>query len=166
MNGETGKGPTDERARIELLETRARITDLVYRYAHNIRTGKAAECATLFTEDAEFEVREAILGKQISGRTRSRLVGREAIRNYLVNGAASGGGVCPMIHNLLIHVKGREATSSCVMTAVVGASGESLLGEYEDSYRYDGDWRFTSRIFTILRGTPGVVGDRSEAIAT
>ena len=151
----TSKTITSEEstARLELLEARACVTDLVYRYAQNIRTGKFSDCLSLFTDDAVFEVREAPLGDQGPGHTRSRMTGHEAILSYLTQGASSGGGICPLIHNLLVDVNGHEAASSCVMMAIIGASGKNILGAYQDSYRYDCNWRFTARIFTILAGT-------------
>ena len=137
--------------RIELLEARAQIEDLVYRYARCVRTGNAEDCVNLFTEEATFEVREVNPGDPNSMRTRSTLQGRDAIVSYLNHGGAAGGSVCPLISNLLIQVAGREATSNCVMTALVWASGRSITGEYLDTYRYGNDWRFTSRIYTIFR---------------
>jgi hypothetical protein len=47
------------------LQARARITDLIYRYAQNIRTGSSEACAGLFTEDATFEVREVIVEMRV-----------------------------------------------------------------------------------------------------
>ena len=142
---------SDEIARIERLEARAAIADLVYEYALNIRSGKGAECVKLFTEDAVFEVREAPLGRANAARTRAKLAGHEAISIYLARSASSESEtrVCPMIHNLLIRVDGSHAESSCAMTAQV-SNGQTLLGEYQDRYRYEEGWRFSSRVFTIL----------------
>jgi hypothetical protein len=133
-----------------LLAARAAIEDLVHTYALNIRTGSGAECAQLFTEDAVFEVREARVGSSEPGRTRSRLTGRHAITTYVARTGAPETRLCPLIHNLLIQVRGHEASSTCVMTSLVWASGKQLIGEYQDSYRYETAWRFSSRIFTIL----------------
>ena len=134
----------------ELLKARAAITDLVHTYALNIRNGKGTACAELFTADAEFEVREALVASGAPCRTRSRLTGRDAITQYVSRTSAPETRVCPLIHNLLIQVNGREATSSCIMISLVWASGKQLVGEYQDSYRYENGWRFTSRVFTIL----------------
>lgn len=132
------------------LDARAAITDLVYTYALNIRAGNGAECVKLFTADGVFEVREAPLGGRGAGRTRSRLTGHDAIASYLARASGSDTRVCPLIHNLLIHVDGPEATSNCVMTSFVWPSGQQFIGEYQDSYRYETGWRFTSRLFTML----------------
>lgn len=149
------KGPSiDQAARIELLEARAAITELVHVYALNIRSGNAAACARLFTEDAVFEVRER-LGGTGTIRTRSTLTGRAAIAAYLTAGAASQTRLCPLIQNLIIRVSGQQATSSSsAMVAFVLTTGDRILGEYEDSFRYEDEWRFCSRIFTILGEYP------------
>ena len=143
-------------ASIELLRARADIEDAVHRYALCVRTGKADDCVNLFTTDATFEVREGNPGDPSSVRTRSTLQGRDAIVNYLNHGGAAGASVCPIISNLLIRVTGNEAASNCIMTAFVWATGQSVIGEYQDSYRYDdgalsSGWRFTSRVYTIFR---------------
>jgi hypothetical protein len=153
---------TDQAARIELLEARAAIADLVHGYALNIRSGNAAACEELFTEDAVFEVRERS-GASGTIRTRSTLTGRAAITAYLTAGAASQTRLCPLIQNLLIRVDGQQATSSSAMIAIVLTTGNRILGEYEDSFRYQQEWRFCSRIFTILGEYPiHAEGARSE----
>ena len=134
----------------DALEARAAITDLVYTYALNIRAGNGGECAKLFTADAVFEVREAVPGGRGAARPRTRLTGQDAIASYLARASGSDTRVCPLIHNLLIRIDGPEATSSCVMTSFVWPSGQQFIGEYQDSYRYETGWRFTSRLFTIL----------------
>ena len=132
------------------LDARAAIADLVHTYALYIRAGKGAECVKLFTADAVFEVREAPLSSRSAARSRSRLTGHEAISSYLARASGSDTQVCPLIHNLLIRVDGREATSSCIMTSFVWPSGQQFIGEYEDSYKHETTWRFTSRVFTML----------------
>ncbi len=139
----------DLTARIERLEARAAVADVVHGYAFNIRSGNAAACEPLFTEDAVFEVRERT-GGGIT-QTRSKLRGRYAIMAYLTDGAASQIRLCPLIQNLIVRVSGREATSTSAMLAFVLPNGKGILGEYDDSFRYEGEWRFSSRIYTILR---------------
>ena len=135
----------------ELLLARAAISDLVHTYALNVRSGNGASCAKLFTNDAVFEVRDApARNPEAEWLTRSRLEGHDAIAAYVARTATPENRVCPLIHNLLIDVRGREATSTCVMISVVWSSGRQLIGEYLDSYRFEDGWRFTSRIFTIL----------------
>jgi hypothetical protein len=132
--------------RSEVLDARAAIADLVHTYALNIRRRQGAACTDLFTEDAVFETRRA----DPEMRTLNRLVGRDAIVAYLAKTSQGETRVCPMIHNLLITVEGREASSNCLMAALALPGGTELIGEYEDTYRFDGVWRFASRTYTIL----------------
>jgi ketosteroid isomerase-like protein len=141
-------------ANMELLQARLAITDLVHRYALNIRRGNGSACVALFTEDAVFEVREAPPGSPGPGRTRSRLSGHAAIEQYLVRSTATQTRVCPLIHNLLIEVNGHEASSTCVMTSPVWPAGTPIIGEYQDAFRHEGGWRFCSRVFTIFVDLP------------
>lgn len=133
---------------IELLPARAAIADLIHTYALNIRTGNGSRCVDLFTEDAFFEVREALVASGGAARTLSRLEGKHAIASYVSRTAAPQTRVCPFIYNLLIEVNDREATSNCLMTTLVWASGHQIVGEYHDSYRLEDRWRFSSRVFT------------------
>jgi SnoaL-like domain len=142
----------------EQLAARAHIADLVHRYARNIRDGETAACASLFTVDASFETRELIPGRKDSLKVRARLVGREAIVDYL-NRPEVRLSVCPSVSNLLIDVRGDQAGSNCLMQARVWASGQTLFGEYDDTYRCDGQWRFSSRIYTIFRARPVEYGE-------
>ena len=132
----------------ELLTARAAIADLVHTYALHIRSGNAGECMKLFTEDAVFEVREAQIGGLEGVRMRSRFTDRDGISSHLLRTKETR--VCPFISNLLIDVHGRDATSTCLMTSLVWSRGLHIVGEYHDTYRYDTDWRFSSRVFTIL----------------
>jgi hypothetical protein len=139
----------DVSARIELLEARAAVADVVHGYAFNIRSGNTAACEDFFTLDAVFEVRERSTGAGVT-QTRSTLRGRPAIVAYLTDGAASQIRLCPLIQNLIIRVNGREATSTSTMITFVLPHGKGILGEYDDSFRREDEWRFCSRIYTIL----------------
>jgi hypothetical protein len=140
---------------MEPLAARTAIADLIHTYARNIRAGRGADCVPLFTADAVFEVREAPLGSSEAVRTRLKLTGHAALSNYLVR-ATGDARVCPLIHNLLIEVTGHEAVSNCVMTSLVWPSGQPLMGEYHDSFRFESGtlWRFSSRLFTIFSDLP------------
>ena len=135
-------------ANLEALESRARITDLVHRYANHIVAGTFRECRVLFTPDATFETRQGRPGDTASVRTLSRAQGIDAILAYV---GRSAGGVCPMIHNLVIDISGNEAVSSCIMAATVWSTGQIILGQYHDTYRRDPEWRFASRAYTMFR---------------
>jgi hypothetical protein len=132
-----------------VLAARAAIADVVYTYARNIRAGRGADCLSLFTRDGVFEIRDQLLGSSEPPSVRARLEGHDAILAYLTSSASGDTRVCPMIHNLLIEVKGNEAASSSVMTALV-SNGQSLFGEYLDRFRFEDGWRFSSRTFTIM----------------
>jgi len=140
---------------MEPLAARAAIADLIHTYARHIRAGRGAECVQLFTADAVFEVREAPFSSSEPARTRSKIAGHEALSNHLA-GAIGESRVCPLIHNLLIEVNGHEALSNCVMTSLVWPSGQQLMGEYQDSFRFEAGtgWRFASRVFTIFSDLP------------
>lgn len=137
--------------RIELLEARTQIADVVYKYAQAIRNGDFVSGVSLFAEDATFDIRLAVPGQPNSATTRSKLIGHAAILTYLNEAAAAGGSVCPMISNLIIDVQGSKASSNCMMTAMVWASGQNVIGEYHDTFRCDGVWRFAARTYTIFR---------------
>src|SRR5579862_1912412 len=132
----------------EILEARSAIADLVNTYALHIRAGNPAKCAPLFTTEAVFETRMGSVGS--SSRTLNTIAGRDAIIAHITNAMQSGARLCPMIHNLLIEVNGPNASSNCVMAALALQGGTELVGEYVDTYRLDGVWRFTSRTYTIL----------------
>lgn len=140
---------TDLAARTAHLEARAAITDLVHRYAHAVREGDGAAFGKLFTDDATFEVREPVAG-QTETVSRTNIAGGEAVASHLAKSIASGGDLCPLIHNLLIDIQGDEASSRCVMVGAAGAGVGRFMGAYQDRYRREPDgWRFTARIFTI-----------------
>ena len=144
------KSSSDGIARLETLETRAAIADLVHGYANNVRAGNTADCVKLFTADGSFEVREDFFGGPDGGRTRSKVVGHADIAAYLNRTAVAKIRVCPLIHNLVVRIDGLRATSNCAMMSIIWPSGQKIVGEYHDSYRYEHGWRFSSRIFTII----------------
>jgi hypothetical protein len=142
--------------RVAILESRAAVADLVHRYAFNIRSGRAAECRALFTEDAVFEMRESNPANPAADRIVRTLVGPDAIIAYIGRTAASNRRVYPLIYNLLIEFDELEARSSCMMTARAWPGGQELLGEYRDTYRYESGWRFSGRVHTILKDSAPV----------
>lgn len=134
------------------LFSRASIADLVHRYAFNIRRQRGRENIALFTDDAEFIVRNAVPTDLAAAQVRTHVVGRDAIADYIARSAGSGILVCPIIHNLLIEVESDSGSSSCLMTTRSWPAGHELIGEYQDSFRRDGEaWRFSKRIYTIFQ---------------
>ena len=140
-----------DNSRIELLEARLDIADVVYRYAQVVRNGNYDNCADLFSEEATFEIRLATPGSPGSAVSRNKCVGRAAIVAQLQEAAAGSGGMMPMIGNLIVEVHGRNAVCNSIMTATIGTGGQTVTGEYHDTLRHDDKWRFTSRICTIYR---------------
>jgi len=99
-------------AAIDDLSARAAFADFVGTYALNIRSGNGAGSAGLFTKDAAFEIKEALLGPRGPARPRTKLAGRAAISNTLLGAAGAQTRVCPMIHNLFVRVNGAEAPTA------------------------------------------------------
>lgn len=135
--------------RIALIESRAAIADVVHGYARAILHSKPAEAAALFTEDGTFETRDGMPG-QADPVVRTRFEGREQFLAYLMKGDASTVTMCPMIHNLVIDVDGQTARASSVMMGHMLGTSHTILGEYQDSFRYEGKWLFASRVYTIF----------------
>jgi hypothetical protein len=142
-----------------LLEDRAEIADLIHRYARCVRHREFEGCRALFTEDGIFATREGDFGPPGDLGEFRQVQGHDAIVAHLGRSASASGGICPMIHNILIEVRRPEAASNCVMTGIVLGSGASVLGEYHDSFRRDDRWRFTMRCYTLVRA-PAQAGSR------
>ncbi len=138
---------------LESLVSKNEITELVHRYAFNIRQRKHGLCAEMFTEDSSFEVREAHPLRPETLVTRSRAEGRDAvIASIGVSGGTSR--VFPAIHNLLIDLDGDSARITALMLATVYPGGGEMVGEYDDTLRREqGKWLFKSRCYTIYRET-------------
>ena len=131
------------------LAARAAISDLINQYAFNVRHGLGAQSGKLFAEDAAFEVRYARFETGEVERLDAQLQGRGSIAEYLT-AASERGRLCPVISNLIIEVQGDRAESSSVMSMLLPAE-HNFTGEYRDTFIRDddGEWRFSSRIFTI-----------------
>jgi hypothetical protein len=136
--------------RVETLERRAGVQELIHEYALYARLGKDAELAKLFAEDGVFEVRDGTSGDLGNSKIQARSVGPEAIAAFFRQSAAAGVRVCPLISNVIVRLDGTKATSTCAMTTTVWPSGARTTGQYEDSCCFTDRWRFTSRIYTIL----------------
>lgn len=131
---------------------RAAIVEVVHRYAYCIRSQRASKGADLFTEDGVFEILDVDPLDPDSIRVRDTLVGREAIREYVVKVEGSGLRVCPLIFNPVVEVSGDTATCNSIMESRTWPAGHEVLGEYRDRFRYDsGQWLIQSRVFTIFR---------------
>lgn len=128
-----------------------RITHLVHRYANYIGAGTYQDCRSLFVPEATFETRQAVPGDPSSVRVVNRAEGIDAILDYV---GRSAGGVCPMIHNLVIDISGDEAVGASVMAATVWNRQQVIVGRYHDTFRRGHEWLFTSRTYTLFREQP------------
>ena len=132
------------------LISRAEITDLIHRYAYNVRIGNPADSAMLFTENGIFEIRETDTTDLTAARPRRTLTGQDAIKQYLADTNHTDVKLCPLISNLLIEMDGNSASSSCVMTNRIWPGEKQMIGEYRDQFYRTNEWRFTSRVYTIF----------------
>jgi len=136
--------------RLERLETRAAIADLVHGYALAIRHDRPQDVERLFARDGTFEIRES--GAQ--ARSVQRFESPQALVTYLL--PRKGGHPIPIIHNLMIEIEGDTARASSVMVGPILGTAHETFGEYADSFvREDGEWKFASRNFTIFRPPTG-----------
>src|SRR5579871_2596658 len=133
---------------VAVLEARAAVSELVHRYAFNIRRGILDGFEALFTEDGEFHIRGADPTGETPPIDRGAHIGRAAIVAYMGTPGRAPFKVIPMIRNLMIEVDGNTATSTCLMSSRTWPQGGEVIGEYEDSYRLEDRWRFTKRVFT------------------
>jgi len=138
--------------RITLIEIRAAIADVVHGYARAIRHSRPADAAALFTEDGIFETRDGLPG-QTDAVVRFRHEGRAQFLAYLTKGDGASVTMCPMIHNLMIDVDGQTARASSVMMGQALGTSHITLGEYQDSFRYEGKWLFSSRRSSMMTRT-------------
>jgi len=139
-----------EAERIDRLESRAAIAELVHAYARAVRHGRVDEAADLFTEHGFFETREGPVGGK--SQFRSRVEGREHYRAFLASTMRDGKpSVSPLIHNLIVEFDGPDAArGNAMLDTVLVATGKRMVGEYDDLFRrVDGRWLFAGRTFTI-----------------
>jgi hypothetical protein len=154
--------PSETEARLQALEDHVRIEQLLMRYATALNTRDADTYVSLFTPDAEFELRRAIGDPPFLGPFK----GREALRKqWFPDGAgaldASGRrSFGPMRHvttNYEIDVRGETATVRAFFIEVV-SNGPNIppgskpptihaMGRYEDELvKQNGRWFFSKRI--------------------
>jgi hypothetical protein len=154
--------PADTQARLQALEDHVRIEQLLMRYAAARNTRDADTYVSLFTPDAELELRRAIDQPPFLGPFK----GREALRKqWFPDGAgpvdASGRRPFgPMRHvttNYEIDVRGETASVRAFFIEVV-SNGPNIppgskpptihaMGRYEDELvKRDGQWLFSKRV--------------------
>lgn len=134
--------------RLNIIEAKLAIADLVHDYARAIRHNKVEEVGGMFTPDSFFEVR-AGHPSEPQFEVQERLDGAKAIGNFMKEGKGRPHPI-PLVHNLMIEVDGDRASSICAMEGQVYGTEYRVMGEYRDSFaRIDGCWRFVSRTFTM-----------------
>lgn len=141
---------SDLALRLDRIESRAAISDLVHAYARAVRHGRVDDAAALFTEDGYFETREGAAGG--NSVLRNRVEGRDHFRVFLASTMPEGRPtVSPLIHNLIVEFgSADEARGNAMLETVMVATGGRTIGEYEDRFRrVDGRWLFAGRTFTI-----------------
>jgi hypothetical protein len=141
--------------RLDRVESRQAIADLVHAYARFIRHDEPERAAGLFLEDGFFEIRDGHPSRP-DYTVRSRLEGRAGVHAYLAPGKGKPHPV-PLIHNLMIDVAGDEGTAGSVMEAQVFGTDHKVQGEYRDVLRrVGGTWYFASRTYTIFSAASSV----------
>lgn len=139
----------DLAARLERLEAQGAVADLINRYAQVVRRDCPELTADLYVEHGVFEVRRGFPDRE-EFTVQSRVVGREAIRAFLLSGKGKVHPV-PMVRGLIVEVDGARARANCLMQARLSDGGYGFWGEYHDEcVREDGRWLFASRCFTIF----------------
>lgn len=137
--------------RLDAVESRTAIADLVHTYARYIRYDQPDLIGTLFTADATFEIRDGHPDKPEFTR-RDLYKDRADIHAHM---AANKGNLhpVPLIHNLIVEVDGDHAIGNCVMEASIYGGTHKVFGEYRDTFRREnGKWLFASRVYTIFTG--------------
>lgn len=133
----------------DVLAAKQAIAELVHRYAQVVRYDCPELTADLYMPDGVFEVRRGTPDRP-EHTVQSRVEGRDAIRAMLAAGKGKPHPV-PLIHNLMIEVRGDTANGTCVMEGRSSIGEGGFWGEYSDSYvRLDGRWFFSARVFTIF----------------
>lgn len=148
------RGASEQLAeRLDRVEARFAVADLVHAYARLIRRDQPDEAAALFLPEGSFEIRDGYPDRG-EYRVRTRLEGRAQIDAYLAPGKGKPHPV-PLIRNLMIEVDGDSATANSVMDAQIYGSDVKVRGEYRDSFaRVDGRWYFAARAYTIYKEPP------------
>jgi 3-phenylpropionate/cinnamic acid dioxygenase small subunit len=135
-----------------LLVDRAAITDVTIRYCWALDTKDWAVLDTVFTEDANGDLLEDV-------------VGRVAIKKRVETALSRMDETQHLISNHQIVVRGDTATCRCylqaqhVRKAAHGGPNFIIAGRYEDELRRTADgWRITFRRLVVMwtDGNPGV----------
>lgn len=136
--------------RLDRLEARLAVADLIHAYARHIRRDEPDRVSALFLPDGTFEVRDGHPDRP-DFTQRSFHASAQELHDYLAPGKGKPHPL-PLIRNLIVEVDGDAATANSVMDARIQGTAHSITGEYHDSCRrVDGRWYFAGRVFTIFR---------------
>jgi hypothetical protein len=135
-------------ARLDVVEAKLAIADLVHDYARAIRHNKTEDIEGLFAPDAFFEVRGGHPSKP-EFEVQQRFDSAQAIGAFMMQGKGHPHPI-PLVHNLMIEVDGDRASGLLAMEGQVYGTEHKIIGEYHDSYvRIGGQWKFASRTYTM-----------------
>jgi len=136
--------------RLDIVESKLAIADLVYDYARAIRHNANEDIEGLFAPDAFFEVRGGHPSKP-EYEVQNRYNSAKEIGEFMMQGKGHPHPV-PLVHNLMIEVDGDRASGLCAMEGQVYGSEHTIIGEYRDAFvRLDGKWKFASRVYTMYK---------------
>lgn len=146
---------TELAERMDRIEARFAVADLIHAYARHIRHDEPDRVGALFLPDGWFEVRDGHPDRPVY-TTRSLHRSASEIHDHLAPNKGKPHPV-PLIRNLIVEVDGDRATANSVMDATIYGTAHAIQGEYRDvCRRVDGRWYFESRIFTIYAGASAV----------
>lgn len=141
---------TDLAERIDRLEARLAVADLIHAYARHIRYDEPDQVSALFLPEGTFEVRDGHPDRS-DYTTRSLHRSAAEVNEHLAPNKGKPHPV-PLIRNLIVEVDGDTARANSVMDAKIYGTAHGIMGEYRDvCRRVDGRWYFQSRIFTIYK---------------
>ncbi len=141
------------------LEAREAIRDLVARYNAFGDSGRWEDLLELFTQDAEFALREG-----------GAFVGHEEIKAFFTGAATQGGRRSSPVRvwhhtsTLVIDLEDHEQARGRCYYAVLTEAGLDHWGRYRDLYRKQGErWRFARRSVSVDGRVPGGWADQNLA---
>lgn len=136
--------------RIDRLEARFAVADLIHSYARFIRYDEPERISALFLPEGTFEVRDGHPDRP-DFTVRSFNASAQEVNDHLAPNKGKPHPV-PLIRNMIVEVEGDTATANSVMDAKIYGTAHGIMGEYRDTCRrVDGKWYFQSRVFTIYK---------------
>lgn len=134
--------------RLDIVESKLAIADLVYDYTRAIRHNANEDIEGMFAPDGTFEVRGGH-PSQPEYEVQQRFNSAREVGEFMMKGKGHPHPV-PLVHNLMIEVDGDRASGICAMEGQVYGTDNKIIGEYRDSYvRLNGKWKFASRTYTM-----------------